>query len=728
MITFKPFVDGSLEMVGGQAEDQSPKFSTSLQLAPERVKWLEQLISRRISEVRDEMGIDHEGRVTLNGWMEIRKNNQDSYNMDWTWRESKGGVFKESNYSLGSNKRYVRLTKAKACDDILGTKPYFSVFGDSQEEDEDLIFAVERKAQEAVENSNVTASLREAIKLALIRNECVVKTTYLRKATNFIGPAAVMIDDAGNPILTPAKGFFVMQNDDFVADPDTQGLFRLKKDPSFSIQDPKQTGVQPQFHEFKELQQESVTYDGPDVRPLDYRDFLCPLRVASVHEADINVHTYSEDPEVVKALYGDIDISARFFEEYESGVAQEIDAMGERGDTLSSQIVEKMMLGEVYIRADADEDGSAEEIFAVMELTGQRLIYWEYLPNVMKKRPFEVVVGIEKVPGRWYGVGIYTMMEHSETYIDAQFNRYNLKDSTTASATFIHADAVKEWETQQPILGGTNFYRIINSEQFNRNNPPIFRVNLNEQSETGERLMRIMQQAGDLQFGQISAEDASASRLNSSNTATGNMIIERSSNALTRETENEMSGSKNSGGIEAILDQVVDVTLENMDTTEMMFTKDGKKLLTLNRDEIRSLSRNVKLLLTRMKSAESIQSSQQALAVAKDYLSLRKQDPATAKILRPEYIRQLKALQVDDADDRCPVIGDDEIQAWKQAQQQAQQPPQKPESLSISYKDAPPPIQRQMEARAGFQPVTPEQEAQTAIQASAPPQGLAQLQ
>ena len=685
MITFKPFVDGALE-IGGRGGDESPQFSTSLKLEPERVAWLEQLISRRITEVRDEMGIDHEGRVTLNGWMAIRQDNQNAYNMDFTHRESKGGVFRESNFSLGSNKRYVRLTKAKSCDDILGTKPYFSVFGVSQDDDEELISAVERKVQESVENSNVTPNLREAIKLALIRNECVVKTTYLRRATNFIGPANVMVDEGGNPILTPAKGFYVMQNDDFVADPDTQGLFRLKKDPSFSIQDPQQTGVQPQFREFKELQQESVSYDGPDVRPLDYRDFLCPLRVASVHEADINVHTFAEDPEVVKALYGDIDISAKFFEEYEAGVAQEIDAMGERGDTLSSQVVEKMMLGEVYIRADADEDGSAEEIFAVMELTSQRLIYWEYLPNVMKKRPFEVIVGIEKVPGRWYGVGIYTMMEHSETYIDAQFNRYNLKDSTTASATFIHDSAVKEWETQQPILGGTNFYRITNSDQFNKNNPPIFRVNLNEQSETGERLMRIMQQAGDLQFGQISAEDASASRLNSSNTATGNMIIERSSNALTRETENEMAGNKNSGGIEAVLDQVVDVTLENMDTTEMMFSKDGKKLLTLNRDEIRSMSRNVKLLLTRMKSAESIQSSQQALAVAKDYLALRKQDPESAKILRPEYVRQLKALQVDDADDRCPEITDEEIQAWQQAQQQAQQAAQKPPSESISVK------------------------------------------
>jgi hypothetical protein len=51
-----------------------------------------------------------------------------------------------------------------------------------------------------------------------------------------------------------------------------------------------------------------------DVRTLDFRDFLCPLKSATIHEADINVHLFDEEWGRLKGKYRGFAVSDLYFQ------------------------------------------------------------------------------------------------------------------------------------------------------------------------------------------------------------------------------------------------------------------------------------------------------------------------------------------------------------------------------------------------------------------------------
>jgi len=178
-----------------------------------------------------------------------------------------------------------------------------------------------------------------------------------------------------------------------------------------------------------------------------------------------------------------------------------------------------------------------------------------------------------------------------------------------------------------------------------------------EVSQEETELMQTMLQAMDQEFGYISAADASATGLNQSRTATGIASIERSSNNIVKAVERI-----HTTGIEAVLEQAVDILLENMDPQRVALTREAE-LLTLNREEIRDLPRDVRLLLTRSRSSELLTTNQQAAQKANEYFDLVESKPQRAQKLRPMYLAQLKALEVQDADEILPEVSDEDVKA-----------------------------------------------------------------
>lgn len=688
-------------------EDQAPVlFQSSLKLTEEQEKELTERCLARITEVSQEMGLNTEGTVQSNSFMGKRGRNLATYDNDNEWRKLEhGGVFVKSNLSFGMSKRMVRETTAKVCDDLLGTRPFFGALktpmGDASK-----VRAIEELIQQKVDHSDIQLELRAACRTALIANETVLKIRYVLRATPYLGKATVLVDETGNPLKTP-NGLMVYEDDDFVEDKDTEGLMRLKKDPLFSM-----VPEQYQYKEFESLPQTLLQYEGVEVRELDYRSFICPLRVGSIHEADFCAQLFDDTAEHLQSIYGKYQTfdswSSWCVDNETSGERQPRSNDGERQDEQRSRYLKMRSMAECYLRCDIDGDGSEEEIFAVMDRGSSRIIFYDYLANVMPKRPFEVIPGVEKVPNRWYGEGVIQMMMDAETYVDAQYNRFNIKDGRESSITFRHRGAVREWKNGEQVeFGGDTVYDV--EEGFDKENrPPIWRVNLTEKSEIGMELMKEAQQQANLQFGVISAKDASATNLNNSRTATGILNIERTSNLLIKGTEIEQQAA-----IIRVMGQVVTLILENIKDTELLLSKDGNSLLTINKEEARSIERDVRLLLTRSRSSEMLSTNQQALVIAKDFHLLRHTDAQQASDLRPLYLNQLKSLEVADADDLCPAITEEDLIKWVKMQEMKQTAELKRTSREmVAYKDCPPTIQAQWEQEMGFQPATPEERLQ----------------
>lgn len=677
------------------AVESRVKFATQVKLTSDQEDKFARDSLFRITELRREMGLSEQNEVLPGSWMWIRRCHEQYYEGDLTWRLAFGGIFQKSNITLGSGLRHTRYISARVQDDLLGTSPFMAALA-TKPSKEALAKQVEDYIQTKIEQSNVRKSLREAQKIALYRNECVVKTGFMSDITPFIGEATVLCDvQTGQPITTPEKGLYVFENDDVIPHPSVEGLMMLETDPSFLMADYSVPGFvlipaagdQPArlgaYQTITDLPQKAVRKEGVFADPLDYRSFLCPLKVKDIHEADTVVHLRLETPLRLQKIYGGIDVSQNYFSFWDNpGQDKPKYEQGEGGNPTTS-IYQQVIVAEVYRRCDPDETGEEKEIFAVFDFSNQKLIYYNYLDNHMKKRPFDVVPGIEKVAGRWYGRGIYGMLESHLFYEDVEASRSFFKNSKDATIQFAYKDACEDWQNGlEPIVGSDDtFWLRKDWNADGRQIKPIWRENLSENINPDIELMNTFRQSSDSLIGAISSQSANQSDFNQSKTATGNQLVQQASDVITKATEQDQTEAIND-----VLAQVVDFILEHMDATVLAADPTTQLLSTVNRNEARGLSRDVRLLLTRSRSTMLLNTSSQLIDIGERYWQLRAQDPRIAKSLRSAFVSQAKALECNDTDTMFPDITDEDIQQWQQAQQQQQAPPAKPLSENVSIK------------------------------------------
>jgi hypothetical protein len=722
-----------------------PQMATSLQLTEEQEANLVGRVLARIDELRYDMGLitgitggapgararfmgsqfigrkdeyylATAGEVTTTGWMWERECNQYQYDNDWHWRQALGGIFTFSNFSLNLSKRYARLMAAKTSDDLVGTDPFFSCMP-KEHGDPELAKQAEWYVQEQITLSNAKKRIKAAQKTALIRNESVIKLSWVTNDTHFRGPGIVAIgpfryrDQAGRdhlfgpgePVMTP-NGDYVFQKDGVIEDQNVEGLLRLEKEPGMEFR-----------HAFEfaykdELDQTLHGYTGLDIRELDYRDFLCPLNAATIHEADINVHLFDEQWERLKAQYTGFPVSAKYVNAaYMSGEKQP--NLVKREEPSTSKVLHIVNCADVYIRCNPYEGGPNDlgiesEIWMLVDLRAKTPIWYDFLANHMKKRPFEVIPGVELVANRWYGVGVFEMLQHKQLYVDTQFNRVNWKSMKSSSVRFRNKNAVSQWKAGDKIVFGDNTIYDIEDPRFDSKNPPFFEVSPREIDEYAMKLIELMIQAGSTEVGIVGPDDGQVAGLDSTKLATGIKSLERTGNLLMKFTETD-----HAEGITAVLEQAVDIILEHMDSETLIFKEDTGALLNLNREEIRSIPKDVTLLLTRSRSTETIETARMVIQLVREYYEAL--TPYERYKLRPEYLRQLKALETPDAASLLDEVTKEQAQQWLDEQARKPEPMPPKTSIATKYPDLERSEQEQVLQREGITPASPAETAKS---------------
>lgn len=696
----------------------SPRIPTGLVLnAAQESVMLEDTLTR-LDELKNEMGLDGPGgKVRSGSWMFHRWVNERQYENDFEWRKALGGIFDYSNFSVNISKRYARLLSAKTSDDLVGSEPFFSIMPNNGE-DPELAKDAEWYAQDAVSESQVTENLAEGQKIAIIRNECVMKQYWDADATYFEGPARVAVGPfeqeigqpgevpnklftlPGEPVVTP-KGDYVYEMDDVIPDPNTEGLMRLQKEPEVAFR------TQFTWQDFPYLRQRALPYEGIVSKGIDWRDFLCPLNVASVHEADMVAHLFDEEHDRLKARFNGFEVSESYANDMpQSGEKSAKETQGEEdGTTGASQILRNVHCADVYRRCDPKGDGNFAEVWMIIDVTNRKLVWYDFLNNHMRKRPFAVIPGIEKVPNRWYGVGVFEMLDHKQLYIDTQFNRVNWKSTKSSSLRFRMKNAVEQWRAGDQIVVGDDTWYDITDPQFDARNPPAFQVQLSEIDENAMKLVELMLQAASTEVGIVGPDDGNVSGLDSTKLATGIKSLERTGNVLAKYTE-----KAHGKAITEILEQHLDLILNHMDEHELVYRPDTTALVQLSKDEIRKVFKRIKLLLTRSRSTETIETARMVIQLCREYYEAL--NPEEQNKLRDEYIRQLKALEVQDPDKRLRVVSDAEVEQWRAARNKAPDLPPKA-SIATKYPDLQRSEQIQVLQREGITPAPDAEIAQT---------------
>lgn len=696
-----PDPDDQLAIVPNDSQTVVPvavraQFSSPVRLTPDQEKQFVRDCGMRVVELQREMGLTVTNDVIDGSWMWLRWCNDQYYQGDLSWRIAFGGIFPKCNLTLGSGLRHVRYNSARVQDDLLGTTPFMAALS-AKSGKEEMAKQVENYVQGKIDDSNVRAALREAQKVALYINECVVKTGYISDTTPFVGEATVLVDSqTGEPIKTPDKQLYVFEHDQMTPHPQVQDTMMLESDPTFICTAgpkspdgddtliipaagdiPDRIGV---YQHFDALPQVLVHEEGVYAAGLDYRSFLCPLKVRTIHEADTVAHLYLESPARLQKIYGGIDVSQQYFAYWNApGQDKPKYAQGEQ-NMPTTAIYQQIVVAEIYRRCDPDQTGEDKEMLMVMDWTNQKPIYYNYLANHMGKRPFEPIPGVEKLPNRWYGRGIYGMLQSHLFYEDVEISRAFFKNSMDATIQFARQNACSAWKNGLPPQIGTGETYWLNDsfDMDGKGLKPIWRENMQENFKPDLEIMNTMRQSADSLVGAISTASASQSGFDPSKTATGDQLVQQASDIIARATEQDQSEA-----IEKILKNLVDIILEHADPKILAVDESTQLVATINRNEARSLDKDVRLLLTRARSSQLLSTSGQLVQLGKDYWQLKAQNPIAAKALRPGYVMQGKALESDDTDTMFPDITPDEIQQWQQAQQNQQG---KPPSESISVK------------------------------------------
>ncbi|MFZ5807072.1 MAG: portal protein [Verrucomicrobiota bacterium] len=625
----------------------SVPFLTSLEFTSSQLSALVEHCTGRIREISQEMGRGNP--YTSTGWMGNREKWLRQYRNDWDYRRAEDkGVFEHSNYSINFAKRVCVQLTARTNREFFGTEPYFAITPEGAE-DIELADRLNRYAQWKFSKSNTKSMLREAVKYAYILGERVMKVSHIQKIKRGTTEARVLVDSLGNIVRT-SDGHYILEEDWI----EQKGKWLCAHD--LAVERPAHA-----FYEWRTVERAITEYKGVHLSGVHFKDFLCPLNVGDIHEADFICHLYDQPLWRVAQTYRRLDLLASqenasplawLIDEPKSALAQALEWRGENTTRASDAIVQ---IAECYLKYDVDGDGLPEDICVILALPSDlsRLaepIYYDYCANILPRGrwPFEVV---RRNPdeGRWYGVGIFEEFSHKQDFIDLHFNRINFRNMTSGTVKFWKNRDVEE-EKESFTIGDNKIW----TPKENADPEKIFTaVPLLEPTESAENVTQYMMQSFQLESGVSSDAEGQMSNLPSNETATGVLSNERVADELTHTQICDLEE-----GLSQIISAAVAMNFYHMDSLETYEYLEGDtlRLEEMTREEAENLSMNVRLLLTRRRNRQTLESNSQAIQILKTYVELLEK---TSKLhlseeivrqARPLFVHALKSLEIQDAE------------------------------------------------------------------------------
>lgn len=404
-----------------------------------------------------------------------------------------------------------------------------------------------------------------------------------------------------------------------------------------------------------------VVSEGARCEIVYFKDFLCPLDVPSVHEADINIHLYSlpvmrivemfRREDLAKAGVKDLESMRRAVAmvramssgtEPTSGASQPRGDHGEQGNTAPTNSP-NVDLVEAWVRFDVDGDGVQEEVMVVVDRVNRFPVYYDYTANLTIKgrRPFEVIRS-RAVDGRWYGIGSMEYFEPEQEFIDLTINRRNFRMSQAGRITWFNPHVTKKGRSQ-PGSATLEFGKTYELLDGYKGEDLAGYIELPDDSENLMEMLNFYMQLMQLKSGVINAGDQEASGLPSSNTATGINDVAQSGREMFSQYLNCLLV-----GQEDTLIANTRVTYRNMNKTEIFrfFQGDTAGLDQLTPEEVNHLEFIVSIRLTRQHTEKVLQTSAQASSLVDGFY---KKPPLIQEKVKEFYRDSISALGYNNA-------------------------------------------------------------------------------
>ena len=318
-------------------------------------------------------------------------------------------------------------------------------------------------------------------------------------------------------------------------------------------------------------------------------------------------------------------------------------------------------------------DGSPDQIFLVIDVKRSKLIYCDYLQNVTTdgRRPFDVVT-VNRVDGRWHGIGMMEKLEHLQQSVDLWLNRASFASSSTGTSVFFNPSNVTEGDAYpeggMPLAFNSGMTWHLKPGKKADETLSYITVPEVKMKEFLEFMSLNMQMASNV-AGVLGTNDMQAAGLDSSKTATG----VRDTSAKGDEMFDHYT--KNLGaGITSVIQRWAGILFSRMPEEEAYEWTEGETRLTdiLRKTDAQRLKYFFSLTLTGGKNEQTVQAMQIAIPQVQTWAQ---QSSAMMQASLPLIEAHLKALLIPNAKAvlDAMVIAQQQQEAMMAAQAQAEQ-------------------------------------------------------
>ena len=685
-------------------------------------KGLVEFLVHRESDVRGDMGAF---TLKRDRWKEMMEN-------DFSHREVEedGNIFTKSNHTLGAVRSQIVYKVARTREDLLGSTPWFACQPEGQA-DQLLAEKLYRHFAWKLNTADARTVIEESIERAFNFGEAIMRLCWKKNVDRFERFANVVVRN-GAPVLTVGGDYLTDESETMEAEVaalpydktatqmaamqsgfsaqgseyTSQGSERQEPGPLVFVDAPEvpyPTADNGLTWEEYVIPEETVNYDGIQFEHVDYTAFRCPMGFRSVADAPFRGHVYqmlrSDLRERLLGLYGPEEewsdgITALWEKTATDTNGQKTDekqrVTADKGDDKNPLI--KMLDAEVLWSAAGD--GDARWFFATVLLDHQDVcpVNVEYLANVLKTghtlhRSLYTAVAVDPLPGNWHGRGDWEKFEEFNTLVDSMMNTMLHRDNMSSNPmSGMNWSAIHEHPEEVQFRPGA---KVTLKEGKTMKDFIDFADMPDRNFATNEQLQFIIT-TNMLETGVTSAARGGVGDLPATNTATGIQSVLSSGSTLHTKPANDIRR-----GWEITLTNGAALVYSRHDKSETFAYGEGaEELIQLTPADVRDLTMNITLLMTRSKNAEILEKSRTAIGVHQQYLAIPEMEKEAA---RPLYVSLLKGLEIPGANE---IIR----QPMEQDPNAGQPPPPDPMAqIRVTYDELPTVCQVQFLQKMGFE-------------------------
>lgn len=591
-------------------------------------------------------------------------------------RATKGTIFELSNVQLPTTIGIVEYFLSRCEDELADTGPFLN-FKPVGVTDAEKAKAYRHYFNWKVDTQGkASVVMRDALLPAILQRAHILKATHFIDTRRWIDrDRRILMDNrTGQPVLVPDRGPIIEGEDEFVEMPDPvaavmqpaapapvdpsqpqtiPGRWHLKADPSV-IFDPAIHSWQPAP---AGLDREEVIYRGPKSVPVDYDRILIPSSAASPDEADIIIESDDKDFSWFETMW--IERPWLTWDSMRAQLAQG-DATSKTEGGKKDDDKEKLGFDnknpkrkvlECWVRRDVLGWGpkGPQEFVAFIDVETRKLIYYEWQAKVCPdfNRPY-TAIAVGKAKNRWWGKSLPEKISQYQEEIDRQHNGELYRNRMNATPLKGIDKTVTEEEEDGLVFDVAKVYNLKKGKTMK--DFVSFAEMPNLDFKTAElaalEMDMVRQWLGVSRVGQGDYQD-----MPNNPTATAVEQTQASSALVSRRMNRRIIR-----GFEAHATKLVQIAMatmpDNAEETYEFSEGDDRITGSMTAKEIRGISINVELVISKRFSKQKSENAQKALEVQDRYM----QTPDPMKpLVRPLLLEILESLEYNDAERLLPL-------------------------------------------------------------------------